>query len=167
MKQLHELEMTLSTDEIPSQVKALIAEGRARFKSINCFDFVPSDYELAWRLISSLPPGVFCEWGSGIGVIVGLARLAGHEAIGIELDPFLADQSRDFLKSQGLEVSIRTGSYYELSVPADYYYVYCWPGQARTVEEHYLSLPDSPAKLIFCRGQSELKYYEAVDCIEG
>jgi hypothetical protein len=164
MKQLRELEVTFSTEEIPPQVKAFIAEGRARFNSINCFDFVPSDYEFAWRLLASLPSGVFCEWGSGIGVIVGLARLAGHEAIGIELDPVLADQSRDFLESQGIKIRIQTGSYYEFSVPADYYYVYCWPGQTRTVQEYFLSLSDCNAKLIFCRGQSELRYYESVDC---
>lgn len=163
MKQLREMEITLATEEIPLQVKAFIKEGRDLFQSINCFDFVPSDYELAWRFIASLPPGIFCEWGSGIGVIIGLARLAGHEAIGIELDPVLADQSRNFLASHGLKVPIQTGSYYELSVTADYYYIYCWPSQSRLVEEHFLNLPDSRAKLIFCRGQGDLRCYEAVD----
>ncbi len=79
----------------------------------------------------------------------------------IELDSELAQQSGIILQSQGLQASIQTGSYFEIDIPADYYYVYCWPSQTEAVEEHFLNLPHRQAKLIFCRGQSDLRCYQS------
>ncbi|MCP4304261.1 MAG: hypothetical protein GY788_05135, partial [bacterium] len=46
----------------------------------------------ALRRQGILSGGNFCDWGSGIGVIAGLAALNGFDAYGVELDPsFVAE----------------------------------------------------------------------------
>ena len=63
-----------------------VCEGKKRFASVKCFDFVPSDYDHVWQVLDSLPRGVFCEWGSGMGIITGLAEILGFSAQGIEIN---------------------------------------------------------------------------------
>ena len=79
------IERTLeaSADPLPARALDFIAAGRSRFKSIDCFDFVPSDYDMAWRCLNALPRGRFCEWGSGFGIVTGLAEMLGFESYGI------------------------------------------------------------------------------------
>ena len=77
---------SLLTDEVLDQVRAPA--------------FVPSDYPGADRLLRGLADGgslrgdQFCEWGSGLGVVTGLAALAGFAAVGIECEPALVEEAR-------------------------------------------------------------------------
>jgi hypothetical protein len=53
--------------------------------------FVPADYDVARKLLSSLrAPGCrFLEWGSATGIITIMADMMGFEAYGIEIDASL------------------------------------------------------------------------------
>ena len=78
--------------------------------------FVPSDYPSVYSTLAGLielgfDPGIFCEWGSGYGVITGIASLLGHDAHGVELDPELVEYARDLLDDHDLSVEIHQGSY--------------------------------------------------------
>jgi hypothetical protein len=86
---------------------AYVEEGRSRFRTVDCFDFVPSDYELVWRTLDGLTRGRFCEWGSGFGIATGLAEMLGFEAMGIEINARIADASRQLLTDFGLSARIR------------------------------------------------------------
>jgi hypothetical protein len=148
----------LPHDEPLSAVAAgFIAAGRARFKSVDCFDFVPSDYELVWKLLAGLPRGRFCEWGSGWGIVTGLAEMLGFQACGIEVDATLAAASRKFLAEFGLSSPILTGDYLLTPCQADIYYVYCWPGKFVPTEEQFKRIAPPAARLLIACGQSDIR----------
>lgn len=78
--------------------------------------FVPSDYDAVWRTLAALrrhEPDArrLLEWGSGFGVVVGLAVLLGYEAAGIEVDRALVGASRQLLAEHRLRATIAAGSF--------------------------------------------------------
>lgn len=155
--ELREQSIALSDRELSPTAATFLADGRARFKSVNCFEFVPCDYELLWRVLDGLPRGRFCEWGSGFGLGCGLAALLGFESRGIEIDGPLAEASRKLLADHKLPVTIDTGDYFEILHTADVYFVYCWPGRMKQTEEHFASSAPPGARLLICHGQSDIR----------
>ncbi len=154
---LIEIPLVVPDVPIPTMIGELARAGMQRSKSIDCFDFVPSDFSLIYRVLHSMPRGSWCEWGSGMGINTGIASFLGFEAVGIEIDPQLVTASRELLSTFGLSATILAGSYFEISVNADFYFVYCWPGQMSQVEDHFLaSAPDS-AKLLICHGAEDVR----------
>ena len=152
-------EQTLAPTEWPLSGKArdFLSEGRSRFSSVDCFDFVPSKYELVWRTLDALPRGRFCEWGSGFGLVTGMAELLGFDAGGIEVDEHLAEASRKLLNDFQLSARIITGSYFELPCDADVVFVYCWFSKTRMTEEYFAAYAPDDAKLLICYGQNDIR----------
>lgn len=80
--------------------------------------YIPSDPQPLYRALhfldrNDLPLGrVYCEWGSGFGVGVGLAALLGYEAYGIELEPDLIEESRELTRRNQLDVRFFETSFY-------------------------------------------------------
>lgn len=149
--------VSLSESLLSERAAQLLALGRAAFSSVKCFDFVPSDYELVWRVLSGLPRGRFCEWGSGLGIVTGLAEILGFTALGIEVDADLAQLSRELLGTLGLRSPIYTGDYLERNDQADYYFVYCWPGSVMATEAHFETIAPQSARVLICHGQSDVR----------
>ena len=59
-----------------------------------------------------LAPGpVFCDWGSGLGGVCGVAALNGFEAAGIEIERVLVDSARVLAESMDLPLSFGEGSF--------------------------------------------------------
>src|SRR5262245_26928177 len=100
------VELNLPPDEaaIPREVRRFLREADQR---INLFltagrvtGFVPSDYVGAYRVLralsgSPLARGTrFCEWGSGFGVVAGLAAMLDFESCGIEIEGELVNHAR-------------------------------------------------------------------------
>jgi hypothetical protein len=92
---------------VSDQVARLIdacSRGWERFFADNDDDqapsFVPSEPERVYAVLEEvtrrhLPPNrVFCEWGSGFGVVTCMAALLGYQAYGIEIEADLAQQAR-------------------------------------------------------------------------
>ena len=142
---------------VPNEVARWSEAGLQQAKKISCFDFVPSDAKHVWRVFASLPQGRFCEWGSGIGIATGIARMLGHQAAGIEINEELAENSRRLLQEYELDVSIHTGSYFDIHIDADYYFVYCWPGQKNQVLQHFIDTAPPAAKLLICNGAEDVR----------
>jgi protein-L-isoaspartate O-methyltransferase len=143
--------------ELPPRAQELIREGLIRARAIDCFDFVPCDYSVFYRTLSALPRGVFCEWGSGIGIATALAELLGFRACGIEIHAELAAASRRLLADQGFEATIETGDYLLRSVVADVYYAYCWPGQMLDVQRRFLEIASPAARLLLAYGAEDIR----------
>ncbi len=85
-------------------------------KSARRVGFYPSDYPLAFGVLHELlhmdgHARSFCEWGSGFGVVAGLASMLGFDAQGIEIDRELVKISRDLLETHRLDVEILEGSF--------------------------------------------------------
>lgn len=154
---LVEVPLSIPDAPVPGFVEEFAREAMRRSKAIDCFDFAVSSYAMVYRLLNSLPRGSWCEWGSGMGINTGLAASLGFPAVGIEIDKQLAEASRRLLSDFGLRATIHCGSYFEIQVIADFYYVYCWPGQVNQVEDHFIAHAPDSAKLLICHGAEDVR----------
>jgi hypothetical protein len=111
---------------LPEHARAFLDEAAARtdrfmdaHKDEPAAGFVPSDYELVYAALKSLhdtpgmlPGKVFCEWGSGLGVIASLGAMIGFDSIGIEIDARLVKASQQLARDHGVNrVQFLQGSY--------------------------------------------------------
>ena len=145
--QLIEMPLYPMPGPIPETVATFIDEGLRRSKPIDCFDFVPCDYPTLYTALAAANRGRFCEWGSGMGIGIGLAEMLGFDSLGIEIDAAMATASRELLRDFGLSARVETGSYFELQRDADIYFSYCWPGQLARVEDRFASAAPESSQL--------------------
>jgi hypothetical protein len=91
---------------------AVWAEFRRR-RGSHFHPFVPADYAGAAEVLRQLAPEVdnFLELGSGVGVITVAADLLGFEAYGIELDPWLVEQSIQLADRHDSQATFAGGSF--------------------------------------------------------
>ncbi len=80
-------------------------------------NFVVSDFELVgaaiqWLVENRIPCGdSFLEWGSGFGVVTMLAAIEGMDAVGIEVERDLIDQSRRLAEDFDIDAEFVEGSF--------------------------------------------------------
>jgi SAM-dependent methyltransferase len=122
-RRLIDVDLTLPTDSIPSDVAALIAHAKQRIDELEDKSraampaFVPSDFELAYRALAAIDSTNlatgrrFLEWGSGIGVVACLAAQLGFDAIGIEIESPLVEIANDLAASHNLDAEFICGSF--------------------------------------------------------
>jgi len=110
---------------LESRLDALCADGWEiwqrfddTFRSRNFHPFVPADYDIARKLLSSLPaPGRrFLEWGSATGIITIMADMMGFDAYGIEIDAALVATAREVASRHRSAARFIVGSF----LPAGY-----------------------------------------------
>ncbi|MCB9850201.1 MAG: class I SAM-dependent methyltransferase [Phycisphaerales bacterium] len=111
----------------PSRVANLLREAQSRIHTHQAQQrghgkgFVASDFTRVHAALvrieeEQLARGpLFCEWGSGFGVVAMLAALLGFEAYGIEVQPELVEAAEDLVEWLGCDVQFACGSF----VPAD------------------------------------------------
>jgi len=159
--------------------------------------FVPCDFEAAYAALSGLAAAtlargpVFCEWGSGLGVVAGLADLLGFEASGIEAEALLVDQARRLAEDFGLGVEFAHGSfvppggetlvhaggqyawlttesddaYAELGldpVDLDVVFAYPWPDEEAVTEDLFERYAGPGALLVTYHGGTEVRFRRKV-----
>lgn len=83
--------------------------------------------------------------------------MLGHQAMGIELDAVLAENSRTFLTDHGLSAEIETGNYLDRIDAADYFYVYAWLSQIPIVLDQFVSTAPADSLLLLWEGQNGLR----------
>ncbi|MEZ6117699.1 MAG: hypothetical protein R3C28_14165 [Pirellulaceae bacterium] len=142
---------------LPERAEELIRRGAEVGKSIDCFDFVPSDHRYVWNVLNSFPRCRFCEWGSGAGVVTGLAAILGFESTGFEINAQLAAASQDLLHALRIDAAIINADYLQVASNADIVFVYCWPGQMQRTEEHFSATASHSAILLACHGASDIR----------
>ncbi len=121
---LHDVSWRPSTTRPDAATAAFLADATARIDAFfeerwqePIVGFVPSDFEKLWPALAaaqeqSLAPGSrFCEWGSGFGVVAGLAAKLGFDAHGIEIERELVLAARALLAAHGLVVKLAAGSF--------------------------------------------------------
>ncbi len=79
--------------------------------------FVPSDFATVYGILRALAEAdvtagnLFCEWGSGFGVVTCLAAMLDFDACGIEIEAELIDAARDLADDFDLPVEFIHGSF--------------------------------------------------------
>jgi len=154
--------------------------------------FVASDYTMVDSALAQIRDqrlatgDLFCEWGSGFGVVVGLAGLLGYASHGIEAHRELTDQSRDLLEDHHIEATLAHGSmvpedgdglvdelaqqawlrtgeapgYDELGIDAedfDLFFAYPWPGDEELIDKLFETFAANGALLLTYHGINELR----------
>jgi protein-L-isoaspartate O-methyltransferase len=118
---LVDVSLTVETAALPADVRDFLREADQRIEQF-CQDahipgFIPSDHTTAYRVLQALsrqgiaPGALFCEWGSGFGVIACLAAMVGFDACGIEIEGELVDAARQLAADFGLSVEFHRGSF--------------------------------------------------------
>jgi hypothetical protein len=144
---LCDLDVTVPAAALPAEARRFIREAEERIDRFQSEcrvpAFVPCDYAAAFGVLLALAENTltrgsrFCEWGSGFGVVVGLAAMLDFDACGIEIERALVDEARqladDFALSsefvcgsfvpRGAEDRVHTaGNYSWLTTESDYAY---------------------------------------------
>jgi SAM-dependent methyltransferase len=122
-RRLVDVELTLPTAPIPTEVADLIADAKERIDELEDKSraampaFVPSDFELSYHALvaihsANLATGRrFLEWGSGIGVVACLAAQLGFDAIGIEIESRLVEIADDLAAAHSIDAEFLCGSF--------------------------------------------------------
>lgn len=120
---LVDVDYTLERTRIPDSIADFLHEANIRTNDylthsrVRVSGFVPSDFVCVYWALRAVvhenmaSGNLFCEWGSGFGVVASLASLLGFDSYGIEIDERLVDASRDLVYAQGLPVEFAHGSF--------------------------------------------------------
>ena len=118
---LRDLTVHVPAADLPADAARLIREADRRIDRFQSEcrvpAFVPCDYTAAFGLLRELAAGPhirgrrFCEWGSGFGVVVGLAALLDFDACGIEIEESLVAEARRLAEDFDLPVEFARGSF--------------------------------------------------------
>ena len=120
---LTDIDLAVNPIDLPEHVAEYLREavlrGSGFVSSIPSIfrGFVPSDYVCVYHALRAIAEAgvacgnLFCEWGSGLGVVASLASLVGFDAYGIEIDRDLFDASLELADDFGIRVKFMNGSF--------------------------------------------------------
>ena len=136
--------------------------------------FVPGDSRYAFQILQWLlqtkavaAGAAFLEWGSGQGMATILASLLGYDAVGVEIDEALVQESRELADRYDTRARFEHGSYEPgkpgLKVVAAknraVVYVYPWPGEEPEFLRRFDETADAGAFLLTCLGPEDIRVF--------
>ncbi len=199
---LREIELPRIQGPLPKEVATLLVEAQIEGDHFHYANrdhpisgFVASDYRQVFFALEHLKQTgllrgrCFCEWGSGLAVVAGLAASHGFLSYGIEVEQLLVDASVKLLQRHQLDVVIACGSFIadSINIPelnhqemswidleadsgyplidlepsdVDLFFVYPWPGEDRFVQELFEQCASTGAMLLAYLGADELACWQ-------
>ena len=148
------------TTSLPGDVRTFLSEARRRIDAFQqearIPSFVPSDFEQVYAALAALADAspvtgnLFCEWGSGFGVVACMAAMLDFDACGIEIEGELVDAAQSLADDFGLPVEFVHGSF----IPAGFDphasgEEYAWLTTARDSPGEEMELAPEDFDLIF------------------
>ena len=128
---LVEVRLEHDDDAIPGDVDRFLREANRRIEEFQRESSVPGfvacDHERTYRVLRNVaaaqvtPGTLFCEWGSGFGVVACLAAMLDFDAVGIEIEEALVAEAQKLARDFELPVEFLHGSFIPQggAVPAD------------------------------------------------
>jgi hypothetical protein len=117
---LIDLPVTMAHQDLPADVQYFLREADRRierFQATRCIPaFVPSEFAGSYEILRQLaghwatPGTLFCEWGSGFGVVACLAAMLDFDSYGIEIEPELVEAAQQLADDFELPVRFIQGS---------------------------------------------------------
>jgi hypothetical protein len=199
---LANLNLTIAANSVPGEVRRFLREAERRIerfqRTTRIWGFVPSDGGRAYGVLRALaaahltPGGLFCEWGSGFGVVASLAAMLDFDACGIEIEGELVDAAQQLADDFGLPVEFICGSFIpqgggpsgdasdgfawltpdegtteaELGLgPADFdvIFAYPWPDEERLIEDLFERHAAIGAVLVTYHGSDDFRLRRKID----
>ncbi len=120
---LQDIDISIEGSVLPDDVVAFLREADSRVSEYvrsrphPVTGFVPSDFVTVYHALraiaeANLAPGdLFCEWGSGFGVVASLAAMLEFKVCGIEIERDLVDASQRLAEDFDLPVEFVHGSF--------------------------------------------------------
>ena len=120
---LQDITLNIREGRIPADVQDFIdqaADSIEQFianRSVRISGFVPSDFDRVYPALEAVAEqelaagDVFCEWGSGFGVVTMLAAMLEFQAYGIEIERSLVEEARVLAEDFDLPVEFVAGSF--------------------------------------------------------
>jgi hypothetical protein len=118
---LVDLDLFVAPEDLPADVRSFLLEAERRIERFQLTSripaFVPSDFGSSYGVLKELaaacrtPGKLFCEWGSGFGVVACLAAMLDFDACGIEIEAELVDAAQQLADDFGLPVKFIQGSF--------------------------------------------------------
>lgn len=180
--------------EMPDPVRRLVREAERRLDAFvegrlddPIVGFVPSDFAAVYPVLATIARGhlatgsLFCEWGSGFGVVAMMAAELDFDACGIEIEQDLVDAAQEladeydlpvefvcgsFIPSGGEDVADHVGDFAWLRTDAasaydelgldprdfDVIFAYPWPGEEQAVYDLFERYGAAGALLVTFQG---------------
>lgn len=181
---MEKIDLAFKHFSLPPKANLLIEDCRAAGEEICAHgddddgipQFVPADGRISWHLLNSVieqtMPGskpVFCEWGSGIGLVTLIASLIGLPATGIEIEEDLIEMANGFSKKHAITASFINGSIYPKDNPdplinyaeVDLFFAYPWPNQITQMINLFQQVASSGAVFVCYHGG---RNYRVLQC---
>ncbi len=175
MPSLEKIDLVFEHFSLPENVNQLIVDCKAVSDEICARDsqhgsipeFVPADGRTCWNLLNSLMQQsvskrepVFCEWGSGLGLVTLIASAIGMDATGIEIEEELIDLAREFSQNHAIPASFIDASIYPRDNPipsldykdVDIFFAYPWPNEIVQLTELFDQVAVSGAIFVCYHG---------------
>ena len=120
---LIDLKLNIRESTLPADIAQLLEEANQRIeafvanRNVRISGFVPSDFDSVYFALEALSEqglatgDVFCEWGSGFGVVAMLAATLEFDAYGIEIERSLVDEAHMLAEDFDLPVDFIEGSF--------------------------------------------------------
>lgn len=136
--------------------------------------FVPGDGRYVFQVLQWLlrtdklaRGAAFLEWGSGQGLATIFAALLGFDALGVEIDAALVEESRELARRYDAPARFAQGSYEPGPPGRKVYtakgravvYAYPWPGEEARFLELFAAAADAGAHLLLGLGAEDVRVY--------
>ena len=120
---LKEVRLSIIEERLPRAMQTFLQEADLRIEQfianrrVRISGFVPSDFVTVFHALNSVVDAdvatgnMFCEWGSGFGIVAMMAAHFDFESYGIEIEGSLVEAAREMADEFDLPVEFIQGSF--------------------------------------------------------